>query len=92
MPSNICQYYEDLRNYALGYHCVLAVPLGMDLFIKRGMIAWINAWRDFNVEHTTLNKPHTMGINSSKISVPTAIQPEITMILANMILSCRGVL
>ena len=83
VPPQLLQYYEDLRSYALGLNTAFVIPLGLDLFMKKGVAAWITAWSEYKIPAVTI-KSTVANENADKI--PQAIQPEITMLLANMIL------
>ncbi len=87
VPDNILQYYEDLRNYALGNHTAFMNPLGMDLFMKKGTAAWIAAWSDYKIDKISHLKSGTYTDLNHKTAIPQAIHQEITVLLTNMILS-----
>ena len=91
IPNDILRHYEELRNYALGYRTALVMPLGIDLFMKRGTYAWITAWSEYNTYKVTGSAPLQSADEESEPSIPQAIQPEITMLMTNMILSCGGI-
>lgn len=91
IASVVLQYYEELRSYALGHRNALMMPLGIDLFMKRGTMAWMLAWNEYKA-----NKIANINISSSiteknEVAIPQVIQPEIIILLANMILSCGDV-
>ena len=91
MPATVFQYYEELRDYALGHRTAFVMPLGIDLFMKRGMMAWMTAWTEFQSYKTTSLQSDKEDGGNIDPAIPQAIQPEITMLLANMILSRGGV-
>ncbi|NSW92882.1 MAG: hypothetical protein HPY74_19950 [Firmicutes bacterium] len=85
-PSHqVLQYYEELRSYALGQSTAFIIPLGLDLFMKKGLKAWAIAWSEYSTTSATVK-------NSEVDIIPQAIQPEITILIANMILSRERVL
>ena len=90
IPSENFKYYEDLRNYALGERTSLVMPLGLDLFIKKGSKAWLSAWTEHKTSVTGYSIPVQANSEHATIPIPQVIQPEITRILANMILSYGG--
>jgi hypothetical protein len=90
ITKDITGYYEELRSYALGYRNAFLMPLGIDLFMKKGWLAWTAAWSDYKV----YRDPNTSFVQTvdeiNDISIPQVIQSEITMLMANMILSREG--
>lgn len=90
-PAAVFQYYEELRDYALGRRTALVMPLGIDLFMKRGMMAWMAAWAEFRTHKTAGSQSDKAITGSIEPAIPQTIQPEITMLLANIILSRGGV-
>lgn len=90
-PEVVIRYYEELRSYALGYRTAFMMPLGIDLFMNRGAYAWMVAWSQYKTYKTDSTRFAQAVDGDTGISVPQAIQPEITMLMANMILSCGGV-
>jgi len=87
VADTILQYYEDLRNYSLGNRTAFMNPLGMDLFMKKGTVAWIAAWSDYSMDKVFHFKSDTCTDISHENFIPQAIHQEITVLLANMILS-----
>lgn len=87
VPAVILNYYEDLRSYSLGNRTAFMNPLGMDLFMKKGTAAWIAAWSDYPMVKASNFKTDTYIDISHENIVPQAIQQEIIILLANMILS-----
>ncbi len=83
LPPQLLRYYEDLRAYALGLNTAFVIPLGLDLFMKKGLAAWITAWSEYRVPSVTIE---ANDVNENAGKIPQAIQPEITMLIANMIL------
>ena len=90
-PSVILQYYEELRNYALGYHTALTMPLGIDLFMKKGTMAWMFAWSDYRIDKATSVRSKWEFADRTEVPIPQVVQSEITTLLANMILCCGGI-
>jgi hypothetical protein len=76
ITKDITGYYEELRSYALGYRNAFLMPLGIDLFMKKGWLAWTAAWSDYKV----YRNPDTSFVQTvdeiNEISIPQVIQPE----------------
>lgn len=87
ISDTILHYYEDLRNYSLGNHTAFMNPLGMDLFMKKGTVAWIAAWSDYSIHKVSHFEPATYIDTNHENFIPQAIHQEITVLLANIILS-----
>lgn len=77
------QEYELLRQEALqaGFHR----GHGLALFLSRGMVAWLEALTALRSQ-TVL--PST---TQESVDLPAVLHPDLTTVLANMVLSCmRG--
>jgi len=74
------QEYENLRQEAL--QTSSRRGHGLALFLSRGMMAWLEA--------LTALRPRTVSQSASQESVdlPTVLRPDLTTLLANMVLSC----
>jgi hypothetical protein len=94
-PAMLVNRYEQLRRQALGELFTEGAGLGLALFIRRGMTAWMEAWTK-----------HASGIGAVGIRKPAGentieqdISNQVTMVLTNMVMSlerteinddCRG--
>jgi len=90
ISDTILHYYEDLRNYSLGNRTAFMNPLGMDLFMKKGAVAWITAWSDYSIDKISHFRSDAFIDTNHENFIPQAIHQEITVLLANMILSMGG--
>jgi hypothetical protein len=76
------QEYEHLRREALqaGSRC----GHGLALFLSRGMMAWLEA--------LTALRPRPVSEDPSpgSVDLPSVLRPDLTTLLANMVLSCMG--
>ena len=75
--------YEQLRRQALGELFTEGAGLGLALFIRRGMTAWMKAWTE-----------HVSGVGAVGIRKPVVenaiqqnISNQVTMVLTNMVMS-----
>lgn len=76
--------YEELRGLALSRQRS-SWSLGLALFLRRGMVAWMNAWKDWAPpEKTAHEKEIPTGIN-----IPNRIQEHIVMELVTMAINSR---
>jgi hypothetical protein len=76
------QEYENLRWEALKASSHRGH--GLALFLTRGMIAWLEALmalRSRQLSHSALQEP---------FDLPSVLRPDLTTLLANMVLSCMG--
>lgn len=87
VPDVILGYYEGLRDYSLGNHTAFMTPLGMDLFMRKGAAAWIAAWSNDRTDKASSFKAELNTGTVHENIVPQAIHREITVLLANMILT-----
>jgi hypothetical protein len=71
--------YEELRCRALGG----GGGLGLTLFLRHGMKAWIETWSDCAV-----HVPKAPS-NDSDLTVPSQLHAEIAMLLAGMTLNTQ---
>jgi hypothetical protein len=74
------QEYEDLRREAtlqMGPH-----GHGLALFLSRGMMAWLEALTALASRPVAQNRPQ------ESIDLPSVVRPDLTTLLANMVLSC----
>jgi hypothetical protein len=73
--------YEELRRRALGG----GGGLGLALFLRQGMKAWIETWSD-----CTVHVPKTPSSDTDKdVRVPSHLHGEIAMLLAAMTLNTQ---
>jgi hypothetical protein len=84
----LCAIYEELRSYVLGSNCTFSRPPGLDLFLKKGFLKWVQVQAEGRDYHKPVRGP---GIKVKKQGfMPQELENEITMILANMILEERS--
>ncbi len=68
------EQYELLRRNAIQGH-------GLHLFLTSGMLAWTEAVSCLSGRQTTMNEPSSSSPSFSS-------RPEVTTVLANMVLGC----
>ncbi|MBM3701196.1 MAG: hypothetical protein FJW68_09855 [Actinobacteria bacterium] len=79
--------YEELRSCVLGGHYAFTRPPGLDLFLKKGFLKWIDVQKEADVGTRTEEKP---AVLRKPEFLSCGIEKEITLILANMILERSG--
>ena len=78
----LTEYYEDMRLFANGIRGGKSMPMGIDIFKKKGMKAWVDAWGS---TQTVLAMITEYGRNTTA-NVPDAVIPDLTVLLTQMIL------
>lgn len=73
------QEYENLRQEAL--QTSFRRGHGLALFLSRGMMAWLEAL-------TALRRPVPQGAPQESCDFPSILRPDLTTLLADMVLSC----
>lgn len=74
--------YENLRRDALGGNSRRGH--GLALFVSRGMMAWLEALTALGARPIRQNTP------SESVDFTPVLRPDLTTLLANMVLSCLG--
>jgi hypothetical protein len=79
--QDLTAHYEQLRRDATSG----CQGFGLALFLRRGMTAWMLAWSEFadNVE------PETRSVFGDHETIPGDMRPQLTSLLAGMILSLQ---
>ena len=80
--ENLLEGYEELRGQALGEP---GRGLGFALFLRRGMLAWMESWRSSGAQ--TNARPNPGAAAAQRL--PFGIRGEVTMVLAAMALNGR---
>lgn len=81
-PVYLLEQYELLRREALALPTDTQRGYGLMLFLTRGMVAWMAAL-------SCLSGPATHAASDSTLDpLPVSVRPQITTILANMVLVC----
>ena len=80
--------YEELRRAVLSGHQSNNNSWGMALFIRQGFIGWMRAWPMCDAPARP-KKCRSTGMADTQLLVPSSLQEQITILLANMILNGR---
>ncbi len=80
VASTRADRYEDLRRHALGGAPVTGGGLGLTLFLRKGMAAWMEAWRCC----ASRGEQGSPDAPSLADRVPLPVQTELVTILAAM--------
>ena len=85
--KHLISIYEELRSCVLGSHYTFTRPPGLDLFLKKGFLKWIEVQEKSEVWTRPAKEPI---IAREPGFLSQGIEQEITLILANMILERTG--
>jgi len=77
--------YEQLRRDAIGRPTYSGEGLGLALFLRRGMTAWMQAWS----QCAGNGEPATCSQAGAGEMIPVNMRSQITTLLAGMILSLQ---
>jgi hypothetical protein len=82
---DLVAHYEQLRRDAISRPIHSGEGLGLALFLRRGMTAWMQAWSKCrgHVEQTAGSQP------GADETIPLDMRSQITTLLASMILSLQ---
>jgi hypothetical protein len=83
--QDLAAHYEQLRCDAMGRPTFRSQGLGLALFLRRGMTAWMQAWSECagNLEPATHSQP------KADATIPMDLRSQITTLLVGMILSLQ---
>jgi hypothetical protein len=83
--QDLAAHYEQLRRDAMARSTCGAQGLGLALFLRRGMTAWMQAWSEYagNVAPPTPVQP------GADETISVDIRSQVTTLLASMILSLQ---
>ena len=84
MRRNLTAHYEQLRRDAMSRSSRSGGGLGLALFLRRGMTAWMHAWSECADVET-----ETCSISGAKETIPADMRSQLATLLAGMILSLR---
>lgn len=84
-PSRLTAQYEELRAQAVAGSAAVAAPLGLALFLRRGLAAWLAIC-------TQLSPPVVRTVRPSEgagqpARLPTGLQADAVRVLAGMALA-----
>jgi len=81
--KHLMSIYEELRFCVLGGSYTFNRPPGLDLFLKKGFLKWIEVQKESEVRARYTGEPR---VAKEPGFLSCGIEQEITLILANMIL------
>lgn len=81
--------YEDLRNDVLhSFPEIVKQSQGLALFLRQGMIGWLNAWSKCSPPHVVEDKKEEYAYQG----LPVDLRAQVANVLTNMTLNfCREV-
>ena len=80
----LIEYYESMRLYANGSIDEKSIPMGIHIFKKKGMKAWVDAWHSTQAIKAIImesGEDATIPVN-----VPDVMISDLTVLLTQMIL------
>ena len=83
--QDLAAHYEQLRRDAMGRPAHDGEGLGLALFLRRGMTAWMRAWS----ECARTVEPVTRSQAGANEAIPVDMRSRITTLLASIILSLQ---
>jgi hypothetical protein len=83
--QDLVVHYEQLRRDAMGRSTFSGQGLGLALFLRRGMTAWMQAWS----ECAGKVESETLSVSGGNETVPVSMRSQLTGLLAGMILSLQ---
>ena len=84
MRRNLADHYEQLRCDAMSRSGHSGGGLGLALFLRRGMTAWMQAWSE-----CADAEMETCSISGGKETIPADMRSQLATLVAGMILSLR---
>lgn len=82
--QNLTAHYEQLRRDAISRSARSGGGLGLALFLRRGMTAWMQAWSECAAAET-----ESYPTSGGKETIPADMRSQLAILLAGMILSLR---
>lgn len=74
-----------MRLFANGINNSNSMPMGLDIFMKKGMKSWVDAWYSTDIMKTII----TESIENTAKRVPDVIISDLTMLLTQMVLGIK---
>jgi hypothetical protein len=85
LRDDLCGRYEELRREVLTHEAGNSSGLGLGLFIRRGMAAWVRSWSHCSQQGQPASRAESSPILAGNF------RGEVARVLAGMVLGCsRG--
>ncbi len=81
----LVDYYENMRSYAINDGKVNGLPMGLDLYLKKGMKCWIDAWHS-NAMHQAAIRDN---IGQASCAIPDVVIPDIVILITELLLGSK---
>ncbi len=78
-------YYESMRAYVTNESKAGALPMGLDIFLKKGMMCWVDAWRSAAMVQTTTKD----NIERAAAVIPDAVIPDVVVLITQLLLGAK---
>lgn len=86
VPTQLAAQYETLRAHAVSGSAAVATPLGLAVFLGRGMAAWLAICGELLSRPAPRPKSLVESVGPPTV-VPTGVHPEAVRVLASMVLA-----
>jgi len=83
-PSRLTAQYEELRAQAVAGSAALATPLGLAVFLRRGLAAWLAVCIEILGQSAPPERPVA---RSPRAVLPAGLHAEAVRVLASMALA-----
>ena len=84
-PMRLIAQYEELRAQAVAGSAAVATPLGLAVFLRRGLAAWLAICTQLTPPAARTNRP--VEASGPPAVLPTGLQAQAVRVLASMALA-----
>ncbi len=82
----LTDHYESMRAYAKnGKNSEKGLPMGLDIFLKKGMKTWVDAWCSTSMLKVDIKE----NINQASAIIPEVLIPDIVGLIAGLLLGAK---
>lgn len=81
----LVDYYESMRAYVNSDSKAGALPMGLDLFLKKGMKCWVDAWHSTTMIQTAIKD----NIKRAAAVIPDAVIPDMVVLITQLLLGTK---
>jgi hypothetical protein len=85
-PSRLTAQYEELRAQAVSGSAALATPLGLAVFLRRGLAAWLAVCIEM-LGRSAPPPDRPLAAGGPRAVLPTGLHAEAVRVLASMALA-----
>lgn len=81
----LVDYYESMRAYVDSDNKTGGLPMGLDLFLKKGMKCWVDAWHSTAMIQTAIRD----NIERASAIIPDAVIPDMVVLITQLLLGAK---